>query len=267
MNILHISDIHFRRTYEPFEDGYKGMLAKMQNPMIPLSKCLKEVKKQTAIDLLIISGDLTEDGEAEDYRSLKQSIQKLAGNSKVIVTLGNHDIKTNFRSGWLLEAPSDKPYNFIESFDEFHVISFDSSMYGNSNGQVTDKAFEWLEHAFEKTQDKPIVFLTHHHLLESQSSIACLPESDRLLKLLKKQNLLCILTGHTHQSYADEIAGNPYFTVGGMSFVGKDEGSGMVRFEESYGYNIYRITDGELIHHTCEDFSTGKRLNTVDMTK
>ncbi len=62
MNVLHISDIHFRESYLPCEEGYQGMLAAMQNPLIPLEECIQDAKARVAIDLVVISGDLTEDG-------------------------------------------------------------------------------------------------------------------------------------------------------------------------------------------------------------
>lgn len=99
MNILHISDIHFRREYEACDEGYKGMLAKMQNPLIPLGECLTHLQSQTALDLVIISGDLTEDGEIDDYRYLKDWLKKALGDTEIIVTLGNHDIKEHFHVG------------------------------------------------------------------------------------------------------------------------------------------------------------------------
>lgn len=67
MDILHLSDIHFRRNYEKTKDGYKGMLTKMENPLIRLESSLTSLLKIKKIDLVIISGDLTEDGEPEDY--------------------------------------------------------------------------------------------------------------------------------------------------------------------------------------------------------
>lgn len=265
MNIVHISDIHFRKTYEQSSEGYKGMLAKMQSPLIPLKECLEEIRNKQEIDLLIISGDLTDDGEAEDYRFLKQVIQEIIGDIKVIVTLGNHDIKRQFREGWLKEISSDEPYNLIETFEDFHVISFDSAIYGNSNGQVSKNQMKWLDQALERTQDKPVIVVTHHHLLEQQSSIPSLPEGKQVLDKLQGNNILCILSGHTHHAYKTKVENIPYFTVVGMSFVGEDIGQCQVQFEEKYGYNVYQIENGQFKDAEQKTVSTGKQLKIVDM--
>lgn len=145
MNILHISDIHFRREYEACEEGYKGMLAKMQNPLIPLEQCIHHLLQQTTLDLVIISGDLTEDGEIDDYRYLKTWLENALGETTILVTLGNHDIKEHFWVGWCDEAASSAPYNQIVKYPEFTVISFDNSSYGYADGIVDDQQFQWLK--------------------------------------------------------------------------------------------------------------------------
>ena len=48
------------------------------------------------LDLVIISGDLTEDGEIDDYRYLKTWLENALGETTILVTLGNHDIKEHF---------------------------------------------------------------------------------------------------------------------------------------------------------------------------
>lgn len=266
MNILHISDIHFRKSYNQFEMGYKGMIWKMDNPLRQLKMCLDHVKEKMTIGLLLISGDLTEDGEVEDYAYLKEWLSQEIGDIPIVVTLGNHDIKSNFRVGWLNEAPSNKPYNIVKTFDEFHVISFDNSVYERSDGSMTDSQFNWLEEQLKKFQDKPIVLMTHHHLLEGQSSTPVLPESNRLIKMISEYPaVLCLLNGHTHHVYNGDIGGIQYYTVGGMSFVGEDEGEGQVRFEQRFGYNTYQTNKGVIKQQTSENFITGKIIARVNM--
>lgn len=45
MDILHLSDIHFRRNYGEVKGGYKGMLTKMENPLIRLESSLTSLLK------------------------------------------------------------------------------------------------------------------------------------------------------------------------------------------------------------------------------
>ncbi|MGM0214530.1 metallophosphoesterase family protein [Enterococcus sp. AZ109] len=265
MNILHISDIHFRREYEASEDGYKGMLANMQSPLIPLGQCLSQIQQQTTVDLVIISGDLTEDGEVEDYRYLKEWLQVALGDTDVIVTLGNHDIKENFWVGWCGAPASAAFYNQVVEYPAFTVLSFDNSCYGYPDGIVDEAQFQWLAQTLEQLKGQPIILVTHHHLLAQQSNMPKWPGTERLLDLLASYDIRCILNGHTHHPFTDEINGIPYFTVASMSFVGEDEGEGLVRFEERHGYNLYGVENARVTRQTSENFISGHVLKTLNM--
>lgn len=265
MNILHLSDIHFRRHYEACQDGYKGMLAQMQSPLIPLEKCLDRVKSQTEIDLIIISGDLTEDGEVADYQFLKEWLHERIGDKEMIVTLGNHDIKSNFRLGWANEAASDDFYHQVKVYSDFAVIAFDNSAHGAADGVFDESQLEWLKTQLEALKDKAIILVTHHHLLDEQSSSPKWAGTAKFLEVIADYKIACILNGHTHHSYMGKVNDIPYYTAASMSFAGEDEGNGIVRFEETYGYNLYRFEEGKIVQQSSENFMTGKLLKTVDM--
>lgn len=170
MNLLHISDIHFRRQYPDCQEGYQGMLAAMQNPLIPLTECLRLAQQRATIDLVVISGDLTEDGDVEDYRYLKEQLHRLLGDVEIIVTLGNHDIKSNFHIGWCGTAASESPYNQVKCYSDMAIVAFDNSRYGASDGVVDEQQFHWLQQTLAELKNLPIVLVTHHHLLAHQST-------------------------------------------------------------------------------------------------
>jgi len=189
MNVLHISDIHFRESYLPCEEGYQGMLAAMQNPLIPLEECIQDAKARVAIDLVVISGDLTEDGAPADYASLKRYLEKAFGSVPIVVTLGNHDIKRHFRQGWQgksVETASDTPFNQVYETETLAIVTFDNSCYGYANGIVDERQFEWLQATLAQLKEKKIVFVTHHHLLPDQASTPAWAGANRLVALLQQ---------------------------------------------------------------------------------
>lgn len=265
MNILHVSDIHYRKHYATQTEGYLGMLGRMRNPLIPLTACIERAQEKMRIDLLIISGDLTEDGCPADYAQLKQKIQQLIGDIPMIVTLGNHDIKEHFRQGWFAGSRDSLPYNTVYDAGSFYIVAFDNSCHGSSDGIIDEQQFLWLEETLVQTQAKPILFVTHHHLLDGQADTAAWPGAKRLLELLANFSVCGILCGHTHHAYTGTIRGIPYFTVASMSFVGEDEGAGIVRFEERYGYNLYTIESGKLTYQASENFRPNQVLMRLDM--
>lgn len=110
-----------------------------------------------------------------------------------------------------------------------------------------------------------MIFITHHHLLENQSTMYCAVDADLLLEQIQNTNTIAILNGHTHHHYMGTVGKKPYFTADGMSFCGEDEEGGLVRFEERYGYSLYQITDGKITKQEVETFITGKVLDIIKM--
>lgn len=264
MKILHISDIHYRKTYEPSESGYKAVLYRMQSPLEPLSFCLsRALTEHPHPDCLLISGDLTEDGCAADYAELRAFIQAQVGDIPVIVTLGNHDNKESFYEGWLGTDRQSEPYNTVTVLGDTVIISWDTSRQGVADGIITDAQMQWLEQTFARYQDKHMVLMTHHHFMEHQASVPAIPCDTRFPKLLQQYHIDCLLCGHTHHKFAYFYGDVPYYTVDGMSFYADLLMNGTVRFRETYGYNYYEIVDGIVTEHRTATFNTGKVLDTM----
>lgn len=190
MQILHISDIHFRVQYEAAQDGYASVLYRMTNPLILLDRCLEQAfSEHPGIGLLMITGDLCDDGGAADYEALRAYLERNLGGIPIIATTGNHDRKEEFRRGWLGVMPenaakSSLPYNARWSGEELDVLSLDSAVFGNSDGCFTDGQAQWLAAELEQG-DKPALLMTHHHLVDAHEGIkavACPKEIARLVK-------------------------------------------------------------------------------------
>ncbi len=264
MKILHISDIHYRQSYEPCEKGYKAVLYRMQSPLEPLGRCLAQARESYPdLDCLLISGDLTEDGTAEDYAQLRQFIEDQVGGLPVVVTLGNHDNKASFYQGWLGQEPSSEPYNCVAHFGDTAIISWDTSVQGNPDGVITPQQMQWLKDAFAQIQDRHIILMTHHHFMEHQASVPAIPDQKEFPELLRDRQIDCLLCGHTHHKFAYFYGDVPYYTVDGMSFYADLLMNGAVRFRETYGYNYYKIDDGMVSEHRTATFNTGKVLDTM----
>lgn len=265
MKILQLSDLHYRSHYLPATTGYQAMLTKMENPLTYLDRAIEKAKEMTAIDLVLLTGDLTEDGQIADYRFLHEYFTKKFPDTPVMVTLGNHDIKENFYQGWLKNAPSSNYYNFVSEFDPFYLVSFDTSVYGNADGTIDKAQLNWLEEVLSAHQDKPVLFMTHHHLIAEQYATLNLPQSDQLWQILKRYTILAVLNGHTHYHYHKTVGQIPYYTADGLSFLGQDEGDGIVRFVQHAGFSLYEVKAGQLKETAREIVTSGKLLQKVDM--
>ena len=256
MTFLHISDIHFLRKYNKEESGYNSIFNNMTNPISQIKSALDKVSKEK-LDFIIITGDLVESGDSEDYKILKENLDNIFGDIPYIVTLGNHDNKKEFYKGWLNEELKNEPYNKVMNIGDIKVISFDNSEFHNSNGVIDSERCKWLREELEKDIDKDVILMLHHHLLEEQFNLPSVSFDDEFRDIIKNSSIIAIFSGHTHHPYKGTFMGKPYFTAGSLSFVGYDENDGRVRFEEASKCNLCRYEDGkisvEVIKVTDED--------------
>ncbi len=236
----------------------------MRNPLISLGICLErafaECRNQgKRPDLIAISGDLCEDGDEEDYRTLRTFIYEKAAGVPVAVTLGNHDSKQSFRAGWLGEEGT-QPYNWTQTFGDTCFISLDNSVQGNPNGDFVAGQIEWLRAALAAAGERQTVLMTHHHMIPYQGPVLPVKCSGEFLELIRKSQISCILCGHTHHNFEGLLADKPCFTVDGMSFYGENLDNGAVRFREKFGYSLIVLDQGRVLERRIETFDTGRLL-------
>lgn len=262
MNILHISDIHFRKEYSGSFNAYERMLGKMESPIRLLELCISRAVQENSVDLLVITGDLTDNGTVEDYRILRQKIMEITkGKIPVMITPGNHDHKENLRIGWLGVKGGWEPYGTLYETEDLRVFSVDSSEKGNANGRIADSHLLWLKENLAAAPGKPVLLITHHHFSEKQADIPCMRCRKEFWDLLHQYPVVGILNGHTHHHAKGMIFDIPYYTADSLSFCGENLTDGTVRFQETYGYSFYTVEQGMIRIEKTETISTGKIID------
>lgn len=262
MTFLHISDTHYLHRYPPVESGYMSIFPRMTNPLKQLDLCFESIDP-ACLDFVLLSGDLTERGDAEDYRRLKKHLAGLLGDIPLVVTLGNHDIKQAFYEGWLGMKNKAGPYNRVEKVGPLSIISLDSSIEGLPDGLIGPAQCRWLADTLHALGDAPSLLMTHHHLLENQCQTACVPAVPEFMELVAKSHILGIFCGHTHHNYAGSYAGKPYFTADSLSFVGHGTADGQVRFEECSGAALFTLTDSRFALRRIPVLPQGRELGCI----
>lgn len=243
MKFLHLTDIHFLINYPKAETGYKSIFNHMTPPMEQLKKGLSQVQD---FDAVLISGDLVEKGCKEDYIQLKKHLYDLIGDTPIITTVGNHDIKPAFYEGWLSQSPSDEPYNTCVVIDDTTIISLDNSHKNYPNGIIDIHQCQWLQETLDNCQTKQIILMMHHHLIKEQIEIPSVQYDERFYQIIKQSKIDMIICGHTHHAYEGTFAGKPYFTADNLSFSGEGTPYGYVRFEERSGFNYCELIDNQI---------------------
>lgn len=191
MNVLHISDIHYRSAYQN-TNPYEEMLSHMDSSFERLKTVITDVMAVSSIDLIVISGDICDEGSANDYALIRKYFDSLS--VPVFVTIGNHDIRPAFYEGWLKEK-KDKSYLTMMKTGEITWISFDNSLHGKPCGYVDEIRLEWLKKQLEKNTNCIVIM---HHQFPDLPGIPGMEGSEKIRKVLSQYKPLAVLNCHTH---------------------------------------------------------------------
>jgi len=163
---------------------------------------LKSMKM--ALSFVILSGDMVESGQPEQYRLLMQALSGLTMPYHAVV--GNHDL------GNMGNPSSRRRFSrFLgpvsRSFQVRGVaciILDTNNSEGNPenwHGRVEPPAMRWLKKALAGLDArKPMLLFTHHGLFGSREDLECdVENADEVLQLLDGRKLLGAFAGHAHR--------------------------------------------------------------------
>jgi 3',5'-cyclic-AMP phosphodiesterase len=170
--------------------------------------------RETAVDLaaVVITGDLTADGRAEEYAQLADLLADV--RHPVVTCPGNHDDRATYREILLGEPRDDTPVNRAHRLGDLVVLSGDSTLPGQHGGLLTDDTLEWFDAELTATDRSTPVVLAFHHppvILHSPILDGMRQQgAERLEALLDRhRHAVAVLVGHAHTAAATTFAGRP----------------------------------------------------------
>ncbi len=200
-------------------------------------------------DFVVVSGDLTNRGDAASYRVLRQILDNL--DVPLLVALGNHDARSGFHEGFRGES-ADTPWFTSAVHGGVHVIVLDSLVPGRIGGNLDDEQFAFLARELEADSETAKLVVVHHppdigevqdpdtwHYLDRAAS-------DRLGAMLHGRHVAGVLSGHVHYDSVSIWNGVPLVTGAGLH-----AGTDKVRYDalrmvRSASIGLGRIEDGRL---------------------
>lgn len=242
MQILYVSDFHHLNEYPQAESGYKAVFNEMDNTLEELKKILTA----HTYDLLVIGGDLCEDGAVSDYAAVKKVLDQY-NEQPYLITLGNHDIKENFYAVFdTVEMNALGHYSTI--FKDYKLISFDSSVHDVAEGEIRPADQAWLIDEIQASAQEVIV-LTHHHLLDYQHETKAVGISEELLEVLKSPQVKLVLTAHTHTPFVQMFDTTTFVTTGSLSFRAHRNQQGQLVFDNERYYSLIEVGEYVSVQH------------------
>lgn len=169
------------------------------------------------INLALVTGDLTDKGTKEENIYAKKLLDELA--CPYFVIPGNHDCREHMVEVFAPDhcRVSDQAYiSYTFNFSDFCFIGLDSSIPGESGGELCLHRLIWLEQQLQNNKDKPVVIFLHHPpckcgVLETDEDgfIGREKFEEIVARYLNIQRILC---GHIHLA-TNSLFGNTIFNT------------------------------------------------------
>jgi 3',5'-cyclic AMP phosphodiesterase CpdA len=159
-------------------------------------------------DMVLITGDLTNDGEASDYAAFAAIVGRL--RAPFCVLTGNHDRRELVRARFAGLPPQGPLAYAIDRF-ALRLIALDTLVEGEPWGQLGEEQLAWLDARLGEMPDRPTLVALHHppfrtgvgHLDRSM-----LQDADALAAVIGRHGQVeRVLCGHVHRSIQRRFAG------------------------------------------------------------
>lgn len=163
------------------------------------------------VDLLLLTGDLSQDESVESYQHLQTWIAPL--NCPSYWLPGNHDNLTNLQA-----ALTDPNCSTQQSFQRrgWQFLLLNSQKTGHVEGYLSSQTLVWLELELQQNPDVPTLIAFHHPPFPVGSpwidSIS-LQNAEALLVICNRYpQVKVVLSGHVHQAARFQMGGVCYLT-------------------------------------------------------
>lgn len=183
LTIAHLSDIHI---------GSRHFLPNL------LERAIAEINELEP-DAVIISGDLTDEGFRQQYKSAQTYLASIKCPN-VLVVPGNHDSRN---VGYVHFEELLGPRHKILHLPGLTIVGVDSSEPDIDSGRIGREQYGWLEEAFSDDCFK--IFALHHHLLPVPGTGRernVVSDAGDVLEVLLRLGVDIVVTGHKHVPYA-----------------------------------------------------------------
>ncbi|GKW38534.1 phosphodiesterase [Pectobacterium carotovorum] len=172
-------------------------------------------------DLVVISGDLSDDGSAASYAFLASALAELQLPWRV--TMGNHDNREMFLAQFPTLVDENGFVQSVTAVGEDCIILLDSLQAGEVGGTLCSARLAWLEQQLQAAEEKNVFLFLHHPPmsigLPALDSVRLAPEAaDALSQVCHRfGNVRHISAGHVHRPASGGWRGISFSTVRGTN--------------------------------------------------
>ncbi|MEU8931382.1 metallophosphoesterase [Streptomyces sp. NPDC048409] len=226
MRILHLSDTHLNRTGTPDRRGVDATAS--------LRLMLDELSGLTGFDVVVVTGDLADDGAAEAYTTLRTLVGRYARDRDipVLCTTGNHDERAAFAevlgSGHLDADGTDRAEQVfgageraaVSTVGGWRFVTLDSLVPGKVYGRLGASQLDWLREVLRTPAEHGTVLAFHHPPFALDLSVTQpafgLRDPGDLAAAIRGGDVRMILNGHYHLQLFGLLESVPVWVTPGV---------------------------------------------------
>ncbi len=204
MLLCQISDPHIVR---------EGTLAygRVDTPGM-FERCIGRVRSlSTAPDAVVITGDLVDQGEPEEYGLLAELLKPLT--MPVYLLAGNHDRRSALQAAFPEQPWLRGDDGFVQYVVEQHalrLVMLDTTVPNRPEGQLCGKRLDWLQRTLAAS-DRPTIVAQHHPPLTAglrvmdQQTLTNAADEEAVIR--RHPQVERIIAGHYHRTFEARFGG------------------------------------------------------------
>jgi len=161
------------------------------------------------VDVVIVTGDLTDHGSEEEYERFKSIMSDL--RLPYLAVPGNHDRRETMRAAfagtdWM---PASGPIQWRRDLEAFTLIGLDTLLEGSHHGDLSTEGLAFVDEALAELDGQPVVVATHHpwmHTGMRAMDANNLRNGDQLLQRLESYpGTARMVSGHVHRALTTQL--------------------------------------------------------------
>ena len=194
--VAQITDTHL---FAEIDRTWKGL-----STAHTLQKVIERLQEiQPPPDVLLLTGDLSQDETPESYEILASLISPL--NIPAYWIPGNHD-NLSVMQQILDQRPLSPEKSWMLGNWQFLLLS--SVEAGCDGGRLSPDSLEWLDSQLQQTGDRSVMIALHHHPLAIDCEIMdsmMLHNADEFFAIVDRYpQIKIVLCGHIHQEFQQQ---------------------------------------------------------------
>lgn len=197
-----------------------------------LRRTVDQINKTPDLSFVLVTGDLTEEGDRESLNKVKGLLEQL--EVKYYAVSGNHETK------WSESGSTDFGHIFGSERFKFQYNGYTFLGFGTGpiirmmDGHVAPQDITWLENEFSSAKnDTPFILVTHYPLLDGD-----VDNWYEVTDLARKYNVKVVLGGHYHR--------NKLFFYDGIPAI-INRSNLRDKTDDRGGYSLYEVTSDSII--------------------